>query len=176
MPLADRAKLRYLVDPAGGARGARLGVGAEHPNRLVDGRSHHDRLAFARSGVERSESLVQTPVGVAAAASEQNEPPWRLMQEKPSSGEGEMSMDTIAIVLSVLVAAAGYFGQAYTARRAEGVATKQAQELHFTELTRQREHEQMLAQIQRTDRCAPIGGKKSTRMIAFRHSSILIKR
>ena len=96
-------------------------------------------------------------------------------------------MDTIAIVLSVLVGAAGYlvqvdlpwgylvgfvpsciyalcvfcswFGpghwpQAYTARRAERTATEQARELHLSEQARQREHEQMLSQITRTDRCA----------------------
>ena len=63
-----------------------------------------------------------------------------------------MSVDTIAIVASVLVGAAGYLVQAYTARQAEQSATAQAQELHVHEQTRQREHEQMLSQIARTDR------------------------
>ena len=42
--------------------------------------------------------------------------------------------------------------QAYTARRAERVAEEQAQELQVSETRRQREHEQMLAQIHRTER------------------------
>ena len=63
-----------------------------------------------------------------------------------------MSVDTIAIVASVLVGAAGYLVQAYTARRAEQSTAAQAQELHLHEQTRQREHEQMLSQIGRTDR------------------------
>eukprot|EP01052_Picozoa_sp_SAG31_P016623 SAG31_NODE_1107_length_9877_cov_4.000102_7_plen_209_part_00 len=42
--------------------------------------------------------------------------------------------------------------QAYTARRAERVAEEHAQELQISETRRQREHEQMLAQIQRTER------------------------
>ena len=42
--------------------------------------------------------------------------------------------------------------QAYTARRAERVAEEQAQELQISETRRQREHEQMLAQIHRTER------------------------
>ena len=51
-------------------------------------------------------------------------------------------MDTIAIVLTVLVGATGYFVQALTARRAERTAASEAQKLHFSELslTSQREH------------------------------------
>ena len=67
-------------------------------------------------------------------------------------GNESMSVDTIAIVASVLVGAAGYLVQAYTARRAEQSATAQAHERHQHEQTRQREHEQMLSQITRTDR------------------------
>ena len=36
--------------------------------------------------------------------------------------------------------------QAYTARRAEQMAIERAEELHMHEVSRQREHEQMLAQ------------------------------
>ena len=73
---------------------------------------------------------------------------WRRrLQEQPAVGSGGMSLDTIAIVLSVLVGAAGYLVQAYTARRAERSLAEQAQELHARELVRQREHEQMLAQV-----------------------------
>eukprot|EP01052_Picozoa_sp_SAG31_P001730 SAG31_NODE_58_length_29669_cov_20.244978_21_plen_216_part_00 len=51
--------------------------------------------------------------------------------------------------------------QAYTARRAEQVAEEHAQELQISETRRQREHEQMLAQIHRTERivdecCGPV--------------------
>eukprot|EP01052_Picozoa_sp_SAG31_P023083 SAG31_NODE_1874_length_7020_cov_57.579541_6_plen_324_part_00 len=51
--------------------------------------------------------------------------------------------------------------QAYTAGRAQRSLAEQAQELHTRELARQREHEQMVAQIARTDRavddcCRPI--------------------
>eukprot|EP01052_Picozoa_sp_SAG31_P008445 SAG31_NODE_427_length_15813_cov_13.679649_7_plen_293_part_00 len=73
----------------------------------------------------------------------------RQLQDGADRG---MSVDTIAIVASVLVGAAGYLVQAYTARRAEQSTASQAQELHLHEQTRQREHEQMLAQIGRTDR------------------------
>eukprot|EP01052_Picozoa_sp_SAG31_P025677 SAG31_NODE_2266_length_6056_cov_4.832466_1_plen_540_part_00 len=84
----------------------------------------------------------------------------QLQQETAGSGGG-MSTDTIAIVLSVLVGAAGYLVQAYTARRAERSLAEQAQGQHVRELARQREHEQMVAQIARTDRalddcCRPI--------------------
>ena len=72
-------------------------------------------------------------------------------QLQDGAGQG-MSADTIAIVASVLVGAAGYLVQAYTARRAEQSTAVHAQELHLHEQTRQREHEQMLAQIGRTDR------------------------
>ena len=43
--------------------------------------------------------------------------------------------------------------KAYTSRRAERTLAEQAQEQHTHEIKRQREHEQMLAQIARTDRC-----------------------
>eukprot|EP01052_Picozoa_sp_SAG31_P009623 SAG31_NODE_510_length_14725_cov_2.829482_3_plen_330_part_00 len=45
----------------------------------------------------------------------------------------------------------GYMVQAFTARRMERVAQEQATEQHFAEQARQREHEQMQAQILRTD-------------------------
>eukprot|EP01052_Picozoa_sp_SAG31_P035525 SAG31_NODE_4300_length_3371_cov_8.759780_3_plen_216_part_01 len=70
----------------------------------------------------------------------------RQLQDGADQG---MSVDTIAIVASVLVGAAGYLVQAYTARRAEQSTAAQAQELHLHEQTRQREHEQMLSQIAR---------------------------
>ena len=66
--------------------------------------------------------------------------------------EAGMSTVTIAIVLTVLVGAAGYLVQALTARRAERAAADQAQQLHVSEATMDREHEQMVAQIHRTDK------------------------
>eukprot|EP01052_Picozoa_sp_SAG31_P057857 SAG31_NODE_17355_length_674_cov_0.888696_2_plen_64_part_01 len=41
----------------------------------------------------------------------------------------------------------GYLVQAYSARRAEATMASQAQETHTREQTRQREHEQMTAQV-----------------------------
>eukprot|EP01052_Picozoa_sp_SAG31_P024792 SAG31_NODE_2133_length_6372_cov_4.372071_4_plen_410_part_00 len=67
-----------------------------------------------------------------------------------SGSDGGMSTETIAIVLSVLVGAVGYVLQAHTARRAERVQEQQARELHIAEGTRQREHQMMTAQIERT--------------------------
>ena len=75
----------------------------------------------------------------------------RQLQDGKEQG---MSVDTIAIVASVLVGAAGYLVQAYTARRAEQSTAAQAQELHLHEQTRQREHEQMTEQISRINRSA----------------------
>eukprot|EP01052_Picozoa_sp_SAG31_P010396 SAG31_NODE_569_length_14020_cov_11.049565_3_plen_186_part_00 len=75
----------------------------------------------------------------------------RVLQD---DGGGGLSMDTMAIVLSVLVGAAGYVVQAFTARRAERDATIRAEEHHIATQNRQREHEQMLSQIRRVDRYA----------------------
>eukprot|EP01052_Picozoa_sp_SAG31_P050022 SAG31_NODE_11227_length_1052_cov_0.806925_1_plen_264_part_00 len=72
----------------------------------------------------------------------------RRVQNDPD----EMSLDTIAIALSVLVGAAGYIIQAYSARQADQAAEVRQQELQISETRRQREHEQMLAQIHRTER------------------------
>ena len=133
LSLGDRAKVRLLIGD----------------------RTHLGR--FAQLGIIMESSKSSTD---SARTSYKEDQFPRLLQEKTES-DGGMSMDTMAIVLSVLVAAAGYFVQAYTARRAERSVAEQAQELHTRELARQREHEQMLAQIARTDRalddcCRPI--------------------
>eukprot|EP01052_Picozoa_sp_SAG31_P040683 SAG31_NODE_5954_length_2243_cov_3.423507_1_plen_440_part_00 len=83
----------------------------------------------------------------------------RMLQSE--SGDEEMSTDAIAIVLSVLVGGVGYIMQAITARRAEHAKQAQDRENHFAEMRRQREHEQMVAQIKRTERwlddcCRPL--------------------
>ena len=49
----------------------------------------------------------------------------RRVQSEAAAGSDSLSMDTIAIVLSVLVGAAGYVVQAHTARRAERAAASQ---------------------------------------------------
>jgi hypothetical protein len=77
------------------------------------------------------------------------------------SGGGGTNFDTIAIALSVLVGAVGYMVQAWSTRKAERSAADRALELQHSELTRQREHEQMVAQIGRTERwldecCRPV--------------------
>jgi hypothetical protein len=82
----------------------------------------------------------------------------RRMQD--SGGEGT-NFDTLAIALSVLVGAAGSMVQAWSTRRAERSAADRALDLQHSELTRQREHEQMVAQIGRTERwldecCRPV--------------------
>jgi hypothetical protein len=162
LPIGDRAKVRLLISD----------------------RAHLDSLFSARSFAKTRGDVPSTQKG---SAIDENKEPTRVLQEKSGTSSG-ISMDTIAIVLSVLVGAAGYFVQggstelpgtrmfttahssglnciifaikwhlcvisAYTSRRAEHTAAKQAREMHISEMTRQREHEQMLAQITRTDRC-----------------------
>ena len=63
-----------------------------------------------------------------------------------------MSMDTIAIMLTVLVGTAGYGMQAYLVQRAERSSESAAQELHVHEQEQEREHLQVVAKIKRTDR------------------------
>eukprot|EP01052_Picozoa_sp_SAG31_P012309 SAG31_NODE_718_length_12607_cov_21.723937_1_plen_486_part_00 len=82
-------------------------------------------------------------------------------QLQNSNGGDSLSMDTLAIVLSVLVGAFGYLIQSYTARRGEAATAKLAHEQRESDATKQRLHQQMLAQIMRTDRwlddcCRPI--------------------
>eukprot|EP01052_Picozoa_sp_SAG31_P002060 SAG31_NODE_69_length_28130_cov_15.318219_13_plen_521_part_00 len=84
----------------------------------------------------------------------------RKLQSDGSDDSG-MSLDTLAIVVSVLVGAAGYILQAHTARRAERLQGQQAMEQHAAEQARQREHQMMTAQIERTHQsldqcCRPV--------------------
>ena len=65
-----------------------------------------------------------------------------------SKADAGMSMDTIAIMLTVLVGMAGYAMQAYLAQRAERSLEAAAQELHVHEQEREREHRQVVAQDQ----------------------------
>ena len=75
------------------------------------------------------------------------------------------------IVLTVLVGAAGYFVQALTARRGELAAADEAQKLHISEQTRQREHEQMVAQVPPPSRPQPLSLEAPPPLIARRSSS-----
>ena len=75
-------------------------------------------------------------------------------------------MDTLAIVLTVLVGAAGYAMQAYMAQRAQRSTEAAAHELHVHEQGREREHLQTVAQIERTDRW--LDGPPSTPLLFAR--------
>ena len=117
--LGDRAKVRLLV----GDR-AHLGwLSAAEPTDAAEVPWRSDDNA----------------AGLNARPNHLDGPERRALQEKAESGG--MSIDTIAIVLTVLVGAAGYIVQAYTAQRTERGATEQAKVDHFAEQTRQREHE-----------------------------------
>ena len=116
--------------------------------------------------------LPPPPAEVKTANQESRPPPSRRALQDTSAGSGSLSTDTIAIVLTVLVGAAGSFVQAYTARRAEQAPVEQAREHHLTELKRQQGHQQMLAQTQRTDRwldecCRPIMQCISNELLAY---------
>ena len=123
LPIGDRAKVRLLVRD----RAVHLGrlVSSAGPPALAAARDddadhHHDH-----HHQQPDEEMLL--------------PPRRQLQKQDEAGG--MSMDTIAIVLTVLVGAAGYLLQALTARRAERAAADQAQKLHVHETTREREHE-----------------------------------
>ena len=64
-----------------------------------------------------------------------------------------MSIDTIAIMLTVLVGAVGYAMQAYIAQRAERSSEEAAQQLNVHEREREREHRMAVAQVSRTCCC-----------------------
>ena len=115
------------------AGGLRIGDRAK-VRLLVGDNVHHGRLA---SGA-----------GPALATSKNDQHQQQEGGDKSSArrqlqDEAGMSMDTIAIVLTVLVGAAGYLVQALIARRGERAAADEAQQLSVSEKTRQREHEQI---------------------------------
>eukprot|EP01052_Picozoa_sp_SAG31_P036389 SAG31_NODE_4534_length_3158_cov_2.074534_1_plen_637_part_00 len=195
---ADRAKVRLLV----GDR--------EHLRRLIS--SPWSVPAAVVDGPKQSGAPSNCDEQVEEASRLERE--WtvqgRQLQGADSSssggGGGGISADTIAIVLSVLVGAAGYVvqvrsrtiilfscvqrwtqesniirqprsrlrsapnthrmrvaigAQAHTAKRAERAQQQHARELHVGEQARQREHQMMTAQIERTHRgldqcCRPV--------------------
>ena len=104
LPIGDRAKVRLLVRD----RAVHLGrlVSSAGPPALAAARDddadhHHDH-----HHQQPDEEMLL--------------PPRRQLQKQDEAGG--MSMDTVAIVLTVLVGAAGYLLQALTARRAERAA------------------------------------------------------
>jgi hypothetical protein len=141
--VGDRAHLRELSSPALSSAGTLAAVPA---------------AAHSHARLNTSLDSVHSGANDALSIDEDTTTQRRNLQ---SSGGGGMSADTIAIVLSVLVGAAGYVLQAHTARRAERVQEQQAMEQHATEQARQREHQVMTAQIERTHQaldkcCRPI--------------------
>ena len=131
---------------SGGAEEAELMEQLREPGRISIGDRSKVRLLLGLDGSELHSGSTHQQCGGSDRADAGF---TRRLQDSADQG---MSVDTIAIVASVLVGAAGYLVQAYTARRAEQSTAAQAQELHLHEQTRQREHEQMLSQIARVDR------------------------
>ena len=118
--LGDRVKIRLLV----GDRVLHLGrlTSADAAQHLVGGRPANPQPQQGEGSADDDSAA-----GGAAAAQE------RRLQADPADnkatsadGGGGMSMDTIAIVLTVLVGTAGYIVQAFTARRAERSAAEEA--------------------------------------------------
>eukprot|EP01052_Picozoa_sp_SAG31_P039184 SAG31_NODE_5382_length_2572_cov_64.320259_2_plen_526_part_00 len=145
---ADRAKVRLLV----GDREHLRRLLADGPTPLASSDlGSHSRAANRNAGHSNHSNDPEDQTRASRQISDRGR---RKLQHTSTS---EMSVDTIAIVVSVLVGAAGYALQAHTARRAERAQEQQAQELHGAEQARQREHQMMTAQIERThqalDRC-----------------------
>eukprot|EP01052_Picozoa_sp_SAG31_P024405 SAG31_NODE_2074_length_6511_cov_11.947754_1_plen_517_part_00 len=141
--------------------GAGLSIGSRAKIRLLVGDGAHlDRVSYAggcgaAAGAEQDRSS-QVTASSAASLPNLMYRTSRLLEERADgSQEGKisgMSSDTIAIVLSVLVGAAGYLVQAYTSQRADRSLAEQAREQHAHELVQQRDHERLTAQIARTER------------------------
>eukprot|EP01052_Picozoa_sp_SAG31_P007869 SAG31_NODE_384_length_16414_cov_7.492308_2_plen_223_part_00 len=104
-----------------------MSLGDKSKLRLLLGdQGHLARLSIEDPQLEMPEKFSLT-----------NLPRLRGLQED-GSADG-MSADTVVIVLSVLVGAAGYVLQAWTARRAERAGAQQAREQELSETRRQRE-------------------------------------
>eukprot|EP01051_Picozoa_sp_SAG22_P018479 SAG22_NODE_3121_length_1922_cov_1.937466_1_plen_441_part_00 len=139
---ADRAKVRLLV----GDR--------EHLWRLLSLRERP--LAADHGPAWSTDTTDSRPDEDSSAGGRDSTTHRRKLQS-----DGGVSMDTIAIVLSVLVGTAGYVVQAHTARRSERAQEERAVKQHTAEQARQREHQMMTAQIQRTHQaldqcCRPV--------------------
>eukprot|EP01052_Picozoa_sp_SAG31_P001866 SAG31_NODE_63_length_28659_cov_23.074685_1_plen_239_part_00 len=133
--IGDRSKVRLL-----------LGEFDDH-SRAKPARQAH--LESDRDGPQRAPTTEES--GDPAVGRARNSSRRQLQDTEKDM---DSHVDTIAIVLTVLVGAIGYFVQGYTSRRAELAAKALAAEQHLADLMRERDHEQLKAQIARTDRCA----------------------
>ena len=142
---ADRAKIRVLVGDQDHLR--RLESGGSWPGRLesaaLDDVGRAQSTTSTASGHDASASVREGAAAVSFVTGSR-----RALQEDSASVAG-MSVDTFAIVLSVLVGVAGYILQAYTARRSERSQAQQALQSHAAEQERDRGHQMMTAQIER---------------------------
>ena len=123
---------------------------------LVGDRAHLGRLLGGAAAQAGGEVPADATAGTGRAPGSDSlleaSQPRRGLQTEPTADSDGMSMDTIAIMLTVLVGTTGYAMQAYIAQRAERSSEAAAQELHVHEQEREREHLQVVAQIERTDR------------------------
>ena len=122
-------------------RTAGMSLGDRAKIRLLTGDQAHLLSRLSASGDAASAAVN----GHADASSR------RRLQDAAAAESSGMSIDTIAIVLTVLVGTAGYIVQACTARRAEQSTAEEAAQLHIHETARQREHETMTAQVHPCD-------------------------
>eukprot|EP01052_Picozoa_sp_SAG31_P009124 SAG31_NODE_474_length_15176_cov_7.362340_2_plen_217_part_00 len=87
--------------------------------RLLIGELAHD----SAGPVDRDQWAFSTAACMGTAATNHS----RRSQMLRRLQDGSMSIDTVAILVSVLVGAAGYFMQAYSSRRAERVAAQEGE-------------------------------------------------
>eukprot|EP01052_Picozoa_sp_SAG31_P016320 SAG31_NODE_1076_length_10037_cov_8.357818_7_plen_156_part_00 len=112
LSVGDRAKLRLLV--------------GDH--------AHLDRIVQGEKTPVLSRAHRES--GHRPAVSNKHRTSLRLLQDR-AAGDG-LSLDTIAIAVSVLIGAAGYVLQAYTSRRAERTQQQQDHANQVAEVRRQR--------------------------------------
>eukprot|EP01052_Picozoa_sp_SAG31_P010379 SAG31_NODE_567_length_14028_cov_4.022328_18_plen_593_part_00 len=129
--IADRAKIRLLI-------GDRA-----HLTRFMLPTAAHD------AGAQHS------------SASHPCRSTHRLLQNADDSSSNTLSLDTIAIVLSVFCGVCGYLLQAWTADKHNQHAAELQREHDQEARERQQEHEKIQAQIRRTERwvddcCVPV--------------------
>ena len=148
---ADRAKIRVLVGDQDHLRG--LASGGSWTGRLISAASDdvgraQSTASTASTASSAAEHDASASIREDAAVPSATGSSRRALQQG-STADGGLSVDTIAIVLSVLVGVAGYIIQAYTARRSERSQAQQALDSHAAEQERDRGHQMMTAQIER---------------------------
>eukprot|EP01052_Picozoa_sp_SAG31_P024346 SAG31_NODE_2064_length_6532_cov_3.118918_5_plen_491_part_00 len=149
LALAHRAKVRLLFRSHGCSPAT---------SRPTDLYACDDRQQL--DGQRHTESHGPSPSQFLATATSAGNNDDSSARRREQGGDG-MTADTIAIVASILVGAAGYLVQAWTARRAELAAAAAAQEQRVAEAGRERLQQQMTAQIKRSERsldecCVPV--------------------